>query len=343
VGATGIATQGPREAPPPLKNEVRKSHAAALALIPRTEVVGICDLVPELLDQFQQTWGDRWPNAHLYTDYRKMLAEEDLDILTVAIPDNLHAGVTVDGANAGVKGILCEKPLATSLEDADRMIDACEANGVALNVDHTARWGPIYHKVRDTIRAGAIGKLSTIVVTVAGPRAMLFRNGTHLIDGACFFAESDPSKVFACLEEGFEDWDRYKGDGGKLPENEPGASGFILFQNGVRCVYSGTKNTMSMYSLQLSGPDGQIYFVYDAPTAQLLTRDPVAKGSVRHILRPDHYQVQGLVAAYEEMIDIIEEGGASISSAREARKTVQIMVGFLMSQQQGSRLVDIPV
>ena len=116
-----------------------------------------------------------------------MLARERLDILTVATSDHRHADITVDGANAGVKGIFCEKPLATTLEDADRIIQACEAEGVVVSVDHTRRWSPILHTVRDAVRSGAIGRLSTVIVTRGGHRAMLFRNGTYLIDAVCFF------------------------------------------------------------------------------------------------------------------------------------------------------------
>ena len=85
----------------------------------------MCDLVPGLLDDFKAAWADDLPNVNTYTDYREMLAREELDILTVATSDNRHTDIVVDGANASVKGILCEKPLATSLEDADRMIEAC--------------------------------------------------------------------------------------------------------------------------------------------------------------------------------------------------------------------------
>ena len=54
------------------------------------------------------------------------------------------------------------------------------------------------------------------------------------------------------------------------------------------------------------------------------------------------HQVHGILAAYEEMFDLIENDGVSVSPAREARKTVQIMMGFLKSHQEGGRLVDVP-
>ena len=342
IGGRDIAVGASKEAPtPPLRDEMYFSHTASLALMPRVEIVGFCDHHPELLDEIRGNWGSRWPDASYYTDYREMLAKENLDILTVATPDTLHAAMTIDGANAGVKGILCEKPMATSLEDADSMIQTCEEKGVTLSIGHNRRWSPLYHRVRDEIRSGSIGQLGTIVATLGGPRAMLVRNGTHMIDTICFFAESEPTRVFARLEEGYEGWDRYRGDGGKKAESEPGASGFILFNNGVRALYGGTKNTFEMFSLQLSGPDGEIY-VNDR-TAHLTTGDRRDLGEGRHQpLLPGQYQVHGMSAAYEELIDNIESGGAILDSAREARKVLKIIEAFLKSQQEGSRLVDVP-
>ena len=71
-----------------------------------------------------------------------------------------------------------------------------------------------------------------------------------------------------------------------------------------------------------------------------VVRSAVASHS--HTLHPIQYQVQGLAATYAEMIDIVENGGTGVSTAVEARKTLQIMLGFLESHQQGNRLVDVP-
>lgn len=344
IGLGGIASNSLADSPSPFKNAAVGSHTASLALMPDVDIVGYCDLVPELLDNFKKNWGSRWPNANAYTDYQEMLSKEGIDILAVATSDHRHTDITVDAAGAGVKGIFCEKPLAVSLEDADRMIKTCEDNGVILNVDHTRRWSPLHHKVRESVRSGKIGSLHTIVATLGGERAMLFRNGTHLIDNIVFYAESEPVQVFARLEDGFDHWDIYRGDGGKKPENDPGATGFIIFRNGLRAMYCGTKNSFQMYSLQLSGPDGQIYV--DQQGADLQSAFPYTslreRRTVREILVPDQYQVHGIVAAYNEIIDMIERGGESVSPAREARKTIQIMMGFLKSHQEGSRLVNVP-
>ena len=155
-----------------------------------------------------------------------MLSSEDLDIVTVATPEHLHAEPTVLAAESGVRAIFCEKPLATSVEDADRMIAACEANGVILSVDYTRRWSPAFHKVRDAIRSGAIGELSTMSASFGGVQAWLFRSGSHLLDAMVFFTEANPVRVSAHLEDGYDDWDIYRGQGGgNATERDPGARG----------------------------------------------------------------------------------------------------------------------
>ena len=349
VGATWIAVRPLGTPPAPFRNDIGNaiggvSHAATLSMLTNTELVAVCDLVPGLLEDFKAAWADDMPNVSTYTDYREMLAREDLDILTVATSDNRHTDIVVDGANAGVKGILCEKPLATSLEDADRMIDVCRERGVPLHVDHNRRWSPLIHRVRDELQAGAIGPLGSVIVSHGGPRAMLFRSGTHMIDAVCFLVESEPAQVFGVLQEGFENWDRYRGDGGRLPENDPSASGMILFRNGVRVLFDGNKNTiLASDSILLRGPKGEIRFNLDARgTAFVSTYDEDTRVPVSRPLHPAHYQIQGLPATYTELIDVIEHGGDGVSTAAEARKTLQIMLGFLKSQQEGNRLVDVP-
>ena len=345
IGCGDIAVGAPQQRPvPPFQDEQFFSHTASLALIPRVQIVGFCDVLPEKLDRVKATWEMRWPDANLYTDYREMLQKEDLDILTVATPDTSHATMTIDGAQAGVKGIFCEKPMATSLEDADSMIAACDKAGTVLSVNHSRRWSPLYHRVKDEIRSGAIGTLGTIVGTLGGPRAMLFRNGGHVVDTIRFFAESEPIKVFARLEEGYDDWDRYKGVGGGSAsehtknDSEPGASGFILFKNGVRAFYVGTKRTFEMFSFQLSGPNGQIY-ITDRSASRTTGDRAIGEGMSQPLL-PKDYQVQGLSAAYEELIDNIEGGGTGMSSGKDARETLRIIFSFLDSHQDGSSMVN---
>ena len=326
----------------PLKRKLITSHSACLSLMGNVEVVGYCDLADDRIDNFKNTWGNVWPSAKPFYDYKEMLNSENIDILTVATGDDKHSQIVIDGANSGVKGIFCEKPLATKVEDCNEMLKACEDNGVYISVGHTRRWLPLYNKVREVIRSGSIGKLRTIEAFHGGARAMMFRNGTHIIDGICFFAESEPSKVVGVLEDGFDDWDEYKGDGGKLPENDPSVSGIILFENGIRGFYNAIKESYpSAPSLRITGSSGQIEFSLQGGSALMTIANPVTNESSVQQIHPDSFQTANYVAGYEEMITLIENGGVGIGPGEQAKWVVQILVGFLDSQNQGSKLVKV--
>ena len=203
VGLTGMGMRLADHDPAAVLNTpMPHSHVGSYAVLPHTEVVAVCDLRSELFDAFREQWGHVFPRARTYTDYREMIDKENLDLLSVTTGDNAHTDIVIYGANHGVQGIACEKPLATTLDDATRMIEACEANGTLISVDHTRRWWLPYHVARQLIRDGAIGQVQRIIAHMGGTRAMLFRNGTHLLDGVLFFAESDAEWVFAEFDPG---------------------------------------------------------------------------------------------------------------------------------------------
>ena len=330
--------------PPPFGREIMNRHVHTLSRLPNVELVAVCDIMPQAIERYKGLWDEDLPDVRTYTDVGEMLAKEDLDIVGVTTGDHTHAAATVEAAQAKVKGILVEKPLATSLEDADAMIEACEANGVILNVEHTRRFRPLAHAVRQTIRDGAIGEPGAAVLNNFGHSATLFRNGTHFIDVLCFVVDSDPVKVSAILDEGFDHWDVYRGDGGRTRGNEPGAMATIIFSSGLRASYASTVHrSFQMVKMLVTGSEGYLEFDLNGDSFEV-TSDGLGSefGSGVKTVVPKSYQTIGIPAGYLELIDMIENGGTSISPAREARKTVQIMTGFLQSHQQGSRLIDVP-
>ena len=328
----------------PFGARVMVSHTWAIGHVPEIEIVAGCDLEPARVERFRENWGDRWPNARMYSDYREMLRSEELDIVTVTTPEHLHAEPTEAAAESGVRAIFCEKPLATSVADADRMIEACEANGVVLSVDYTRRWSPAFHKIRDVVRSGAVGELSLMSASFGGVQAWLFRSGSHLLDAMVFFTGADPVRVSAHLEDGYDDWDAYRGEGGgNATERDPGATGYVVFDNGVRAFFSCLKNTPdSMRDVTITGTKGTIRFAFDGESAELQFNDPAyAYSTIRTTLTPEVHRSRGIEAAYREIVDNIANGTERTSPARDARKSVRIMAGFLRSHQEGGRLVDV--
>ena len=123
---------------------------------------------------------------------------------------------------------------------------------------------------REAIRSGSIGAVQRIVATLGGPRAMMFRNGTHLVDGVCFFADSEPEWVFGELEPGYDHYDRYLGDGGRDPATDPAVSGYVHFRNGVRAFVNVNKSQFAAsFTFQVYGETGML----DVHNSRVIRRD----------------------------------------------------------------------
>ena len=313
------------------------THASGIVGLPNVELAAGCDFVQGTLDTFKEKYQDNWDNISLYTNHQEMLATEDLDVVTVATSDHRHADLVVDAANAGVKGVFCEKPMATSVADADRMIEATERNGTILSIDHTRRWQPLWRHTHDVVVGGGqIGDVQYVIGTLSGGRAMLFRNGTHLVDAICYFADSEPEWVTAELEAGYEDYNEYKGDGGHAPATEPSAHGYIHFANGVRGYYAGgPKTTLSGFRLEIVGTNG--YILISDRGATLHQNDTV------ETIEAPSWDMTGIPAGVRELVGLVADGGEPVSPGSEGYKVVQIIIGFLTSQQNDNGKVRLPL
>ncbi|MFC7373123.1 Gfo/Idh/MocA family protein [Fictibacillus iocasae] len=128
-------------------------HLPEYAAHQGVEIVAVCDKVEERAIKAAAEYGGK-----VYSDYKELLADETIEAVSVCTPNYLHAPVTVDALNAG-KHVLCEKPMATSLEEAEQMIAAAQKNGKKLMIGHNQRFVPSHEKAREIIAGGGLGKV----------------------------------------------------------------------------------------------------------------------------------------------------------------------------------------
>src|SRR5262249_57241014 len=100
-------------------------------------------------------------DARLYPSYEDMLAASALHAVDICVPNDLHREYALKAALAP-KHILCEKPIALSLEDAAAMVEAARSAGVLLLIAHPLRFWPEYVRMRDILRSGELGRCFTI-------------------------------------------------------------------------------------------------------------------------------------------------------------------------------------
>lgn len=130
-------------------------HAWSIGAVPdAAEVVAVASPTPGHAAELAKRYGI----PRVFTDYKEMLAEGDIEMVTITAPNYLHARMTIDIADAG-KHVVCEKPLCMTLEEADEMIDTCRKKGVLLLYAEELFFTPKYVKAKEMADQGAFGKV----------------------------------------------------------------------------------------------------------------------------------------------------------------------------------------
>lgn len=138
IGAGGIA---------------RNAHLPSLKRIPEARIIAVCRRTEEKVRSVAEQFGARdW-----YTDYNELLEQDNVEVVIISTPPKFHAEIGIAAAEAG-KHILCEKPLARTLDEADRMIQAARAGGVKLGVAEMKRFNPGFRKAKSILEEGVIGR-----------------------------------------------------------------------------------------------------------------------------------------------------------------------------------------
>jgi UDP-N-acetyl-2-amino-2-deoxyglucuronate dehydrogenase len=132
---------------------IANTHAAGLAaLADDAELVACCDVAPDRVADFAERWGVR----HQYDSARAMLDAGQIDVVCVCTPHPQHADALVLGAERGIHGVV-EKPLAATLADADRVLEAAAKHGTLISTMAQRRWFPAAQRVRQAIDTGHMG------------------------------------------------------------------------------------------------------------------------------------------------------------------------------------------
>src|SRR5438067_3923717 len=131
---------------------IGREHAASVTAVSGLRLTSVCDLSAERREVAAREWSIR---AHAQQE--EMLDDPDVGLVVVGTPPSAHLNPVLAALHAG-KHVVCEKPFAVSLDEADRMIDAAASRNLALTVYQSRRWDPDYIAMREVLRSGRIGE-----------------------------------------------------------------------------------------------------------------------------------------------------------------------------------------
>lgn len=161
------------------------------------ELVGICDQSTEALEIAGEEHGI--PPRRQFKEAAALLEKTRPDCVVVATTATSHGSYVCQAAEAGAKYVLCEKPMATSLAECDRMIDVCKMRDTKLAINHQMRFMEQYTEPKRIINSEEFGGLSSVTV-VAGNCGMAM-NGTHYFEMFRYITDEVPVEVTAWFSE----------------------------------------------------------------------------------------------------------------------------------------------
>jgi predicted dehydrogenase len=139
-----------------------RSEAKLLSQIPEARLVTVCDVQPQAAEAFGQAMG-----VPAITDPAAALADPSVGAVMVTTPNTMHTQLVLDAAAAG-KHIFCEKPMAMTVAECDRMIAAAKQHGVRLMVGHVLRLLPLFDRIVELFDSGVLGKPVAAQITRIG-------------------------------------------------------------------------------------------------------------------------------------------------------------------------------
>lgn len=134
----------------------RGKHMPSLKALPNVEIIAFCDIIEERAIEAAKNYGT--PDAKVYTDYKELLKNEEIEVVHVLTPNREHAEMTIDALYAG-KHVMCEKPMAKTAADAKRMCEAAKATGKKLTIGYQHRHKAQSRYAKDYIGTGAVGEI----------------------------------------------------------------------------------------------------------------------------------------------------------------------------------------
>ena len=236
------------------------NHVLCYDKLPQAELVAVCDANASRAEEIAREFGVR-----AYTSADDLFADRDVEAVSIVSPEPLHAEHVIAAAGQG-KHVMVEKPMATTVEDGEKMIEACDKAGVQLFVGHSFRFAAPFAVARSAVDQGEIGRIAYIRIqkNSARPVAAYYKGrdtgvilgeAVHPIDSICWFARGKIKSVFA-----------------RIPSNilsdkgwEDGVISILEFDNNVTarlevlwCLPEGDPGISDMQML-LIGTDGSLH------------------------------------------------------------------------------------
>jgi len=341
-GIAGLGILGLHDEADIGEKKFEESHAGGYHATDGIDLVAVADPDEEKLHTFGDAWG--LPDAGLYADHREMLREADLDVVSVCTPTFLHHEHVLDAARiADPEVIWCEKPIASSVSDAEEMRSVCDEEGVELLINHSFRFTDRLQRLRDlVVEEDILGEVKSVSATF---RRELLRNSTHLLDTLVYLLDARAATVSGYLNGENDAVDALEGD---RKVDDSGGGGFVVMDDGTFATVDCTvARPISSMSFQFVGTEGKLYLNNDDGEWRYWrledgTHVEEDLPGIEGAWRWDVDYRGSFANAAGHLLELLEGRAENHSTGEEATRSLEIIVGFYVSHFTGGQ-VTIPL
>ena len=308
------------------------AHMDGYNLVDNIDVIAVADPT----EIARQQYVEEYDIPQQFDTVEEMLAKAKPDIVSVCTWHLLHPAPTIAAANAGVRAVICEKPMAIGMNAADSMVEACENSGTKLVISHQRRFTPGWEKAKELLENGAIGTPLFVTNKVADG---LTNWGTHSIDGSRFVL-GDPKAqwIMGAVER---KTDRYERD----TPVEDACMGLVHFENDIQLFIQSDlmREGAQAGHFQIRGSNG--YMEVTELSVRLHDTSITGWQDIQ-IDTPEGAQAIGGNSNADQVLELIEvlEGRLDRhrNSGNTARDTVEIMMALYESARRNS-VIHLPL
>lgn len=323
----------------------------------KLQIVGVCDIKPEKTTELLAKHGlENDDTIHHYTDYKKMIKAEQPELISIATESGTHAEIALYCIDNGIN-VIIEKPMAMSMEDADKIISLAEQKHVKVSACHQNRFNVAVQELRKALESGRFGKISHGSIHVRWNRnkgyydqapwrgtwaqdgGALMNQCIHGIDLLRWMMGDEVEEVYGATRQQFHDY----------LEAEDVGMAVVKFKNGAIGTIEGTTNVYPKNleeTLYLFGENGTVKIggtstnnidVWDF--ADETDADNKNKG-LEEVT--SNVYGNGHTSLFADMIDAIENDRNPYVDAVAGRNALEMILAIYKSQKTG-RPVKLPL
>lgn len=321
------------------------------------DIIAVCDVVPAHMEQLLEKHGlEKDEKIVRYTDYTKLLAEKEIDLVSIATESGSHAEIALACIEKGIS-VIIEKPMAMSIHDADQIIRLSEEKGVKVSACHQNRFNIAVQKMRKALEQGRFGKISHGSIHVRWNRNKAYYDqaawrGTWKNDGGALMNQcihgidllrwmmgDEVEEVYGVTRQQFHHY----------LEAEDLGMAVVKFKNGAVATIEGTTNVYPQNleeTLYLFGENGTVKLggkstnnidVWNFADA---TEEDIKNRGLEELT--SNVYGNGHTSLFADMIQAIQEDRKPYVDANAGRRALELVLAIYQSQKEG-KVVKFPL